>query len=209
MCIANARTHALHPSRRVMQTLALLAFRTYDASSVVTTVTSPHSCAALLAGGAPAAMAALANTASAAAPAAAPAPGPAPGSGYGNDPNGPEDLVRVFVVITWAALAAVQAAAIARAGSWSCAGSGEAMVAPVAIAALVGAAGWAQSSTWGVEHGTLHVPLHVQVIGVFVGFAAAAMFASTHLHLGAAPARGAASGMQRKQSLTPPRVRRR
>ena len=135
-------------------------------------------------------MAALANTASAAAPAAAPAPGPAPGSGYGNDPQGPEDLIRVFVVITWVSLAAVQAAAVARAGSWSCAGSGEAAVAPVAIAALLGAAGWAQGSGWGVEHATLSVPLHVQVIGVFVGFAAAAMFASTHLHLGA-PRRGA------------------
>jgi len=128
-------------------------------------------------------MAALANTAAAAAP--APAPGPAPGAALSND-AGAEDLVRVMGYVVWAAIAGVQAAALVRAGPrLSCAGSGEAVVAPAAVLVLVAAAFWGQSSAWGGEHATLRVPLHAQVAGVFLGFAASALFASTHWHLGA------------------------
>jgi hypothetical protein len=137
-------------------------------------------------------MSALANTAAAAAP--APAPGPAPGAALSND-AGAEDLVRVMGYIAWAALAGVQAAALLRAGPrLSCAGSGEAVVAPVAVAALVAAAFWAQGSAWGTEHATLRVPLHAQLAGVVLGFVAAALFASTHWHLGTRATQRPAAG---------------
>jgi protein-S-isoprenylcysteine O-methyltransferase Ste14 len=137
-------------------------------------------------------MEALANTPAAAAP--APAPGPAPAAVLSNE-SGAEDLARVMSYVAWVSLAGVQAAVLLRAGSrLSCAGSGEAVVAPVAIAALLGASSWGQSSSWGEEHATLRMPLHAQVAGVVVGFVAAALFASTHWHLGARATRCAAAG---------------
>jgi hypothetical protein len=118
----------------------------------------------------------------------APAPAPGPSAAEAT-PAGAEALIWVVVYLIWVLLALAQAIAFVKAPCVALSGGGERgepAWAVAAIGACLAAAFWLQTSgTRLAAQLSWHPALHVQVLGLFLGFGAVTLFTATHWHLGA------------------------